>query len=145
MDNSNVIEQISSSLYSALYVDLSLIEYTTFASFSVEDRVNRAMVSKTRRPTITDIEVYTFPQGWPSTAMGFGGVGGQMFCTATTVVILCGREACVYFNGRFAYRIINFNSVLLSDICAHKMEDVQNKHKYYKKTKTKTLKEQRPS
>ncbi len=49
---------------------------------------------------------YAFPQRWGSTALGFGGIGGQMMTTAQTIVVLAElkREMVVYFDGRFAYK-----------------------------------------
>lgn len=58
------------------------------------------------RVIATDLDWYAFPQDWGSTALGFGGIGGQM-CTRAQTVVVCDEyltgKACVYFGGRFAY------------------------------------------
>lgn len=51
----------------------------------------------------SDIEWYAFPQVWGSTALGFGGMGGQMITTAQTFIVIGDSEAYVYFGGRYAY------------------------------------------
>lgn len=52
-------------------------------------------------------DVRLFPQLWPGTALGFGGITCHAMTWAHTAVIsVPGRRcAAVYFNGRFAYRI----------------------------------------
>ena len=50
-------------------------------------------------------EWYAFPQVWGSTALGFGGIGGQALTTAQTYVILAQGSIYVYFGSRFAYEI----------------------------------------
>jgi hypothetical protein len=54
-----------------------------------------------------ELEVYSFPQMWGSTALGFGGIGGAAMTKAqTTIVLPEDRSAAhVYFNSRFAYTI----------------------------------------
>lgn len=52
-----------------------------------------------------DIDTYAWPQAWPSTALGFGGMGGSMITSAiTTVMVVDHEDAYVYFNGIPAYR-----------------------------------------
>jgi hypothetical protein len=57
--------------------------------------------------------VYVFPQGWGSTALGFGGIGGQMCTTAHTVVVVDDgydrpqARALVYFGSGFAYEVLD--------------------------------------
>lgn len=48
---------------------------------------------------------YAFPQLWGTTALGFGGIGGQAMTTAQTIVVVAElkRVVVVYFDGRFAY------------------------------------------
>ena len=46
-----------------------------------------------------------FPETWPSTALGFGGIGGAAITPAYTVVVLCQRTAAVYWGGEFAYAL----------------------------------------
>ena len=50
-----------------------------------------------------ELLVYAWPQTWPSTACGFGGVGGQAMTTAPTIVVVGpGHEHLVYHAGRHA-------------------------------------------
>lgn len=50
---------------------------------------------------------YAWPQTWPDTSCGFGGMAGQMFCTAQTVVVEFQdeKEVYVYHGGRYAYHV----------------------------------------
>lgn len=53
----------------------------------------------------TDGNLYDFNQLWGSTALGFGGMGGQMMTTARTYVFIPRNieQAYVFFGGTFAY------------------------------------------
>ena len=64
--------------------------------------------SDNSNPTLDDFEIHTFEQTWGSTALGFGGVGGQMMTSATTYVFIpmgVNQKCFVYFAGRFAYAV----------------------------------------
>lgn len=50
-----------------------------------------------------DIEWYSFPQTWSSTALDFSRMGGQMVTTAQTYVIDIDYTCYIYFGGKFAY------------------------------------------
>jgi hypothetical protein len=72
------------------------------------------------RPSIDDFELYTFNQTWGSTALGFGGIGGQAITQARTYVFVpmtCLQKCYVYFAGRFAYK---------ADYCEAFKEDLRN-------------------
>ena len=76
--------------------------------------------TETPKPSIDDFELYTFNQTWGSTALGFGGIGGQAMTTARTYVfvpVTCNQKCFVYFAGRFAYK---------ADYCKALTEDVRN-------------------
>lgn len=80
--------------------------------------------------------MYVFPQVWGSTALGFGGVGGQMMTTANTYVFIdkYSEQNCfVYFGGRFAYEA-PYCQEFIDDVRRNKMEPVNRKGKY--KTRT---------
>ncbi len=83
-------------------------------------------VEKTRKHTFYDLTVYAmFPQTWSSTALGFGGIGGQAFTSAYVCVIesnLVGGFA-VYFGGRLAYVINRPNEKFMEDVTQHRMVD----------------------
>lgn len=60
------------------------------------------------RHDMDDFDLYTFEQTWGSTALGFGGIGGQAITTARTYVFvptMCDEKCYVYFAGRFAYSV----------------------------------------
>lgn len=86
---------------------------------------------KETRPREDQCEVYHFPQVWSSTALGFGGVGGNAITSAyTTVVVGPFGDACVYFNGRFAYQVLNANAAFYEDLSAFNMASVADARKY---------------
>ena len=70
------------------------------------------------------LEIYDFDQTWGSTALGFGGYGGQTITQARTYVIEFNEypKALLYFGGRFAYEVD-----LTSDSTSRKFrEDIRN-------------------
>jgi hypothetical protein len=85
-------------------------------------------VEKTRKHTFYDLTLYNmFPQTWSSTALGFGGIGGQAITSAYVCIIqsnLVGGYA-VYFGGRFAYMIDRPNEKFAEDIEKHRMVDAK--------------------
>lgn len=110
------IEVLAASFYSALHKDMG----------NVGD-------PSPRRPYASELSVYAmFPQTWGSTALGFGGVGGQSFTTAYTVVISNQEfnEFCVYFGGRFAYRIDNPNRQFFEDVANQGLKEQSKSAKY---------------
>ena len=53
-----------------------------------------------------ECSIYSWPQSWPNTTCGFGGIGGQMITTAQCVVVIGPeRDACIYHSGRLAHYI----------------------------------------
>lgn len=83
-------------------------------------------------PTIDDFEMYTFEQTWGSTALGFGGIGGQAITSARTYVFIpvdCDQKCFVYFAGRFAYKA-DYCQKLIDDVRHSRMEPVYNAGKY---------------
>lgn len=86
------------------------------------------------RPTIDDFELYTFNQTWGSTALGFGGIGGQAITQARTYVfvpVTCNQKCFVYFAGRFAYKV-DYCDNLREDIGNQSMAPVYQAGKYHK-------------
>jgi hypothetical protein len=83
-------------------------------------------VEKSRKHSFYDLTVYSmFPQTWSSTALGFGGIGGQAITSAYVCIIesnLVGGYA-VYFGGRLAYVINRPNEKFIEDIQRHRMVD----------------------
>ena len=91
---------------------------------------------KDRQVRIDDFEVHVFEQTWGSTALGFGGIGGQAMTTANTYVfvpVTCNQNAFVYFGCNFAYEA-EVNSVFKEDLqkrsmkpfskCGHYRKDI---------------------
>ena len=95
------------------------------------------MIDKTRKHTFYDLTVYSmFVQTWGSTALGFGGVGGQAITSAYVCIIesdLVGQFA-VYFSGRLAYVIERPNQKFTEDITNHKMVDAKLGKATYERT-----------
>ena len=97
------------------------------------DLPNRLDYSK-ERPTIDDFELHTFNQMWGSTALGFGGIGGQAMTNARTYVfvpITCNQKCFVYFAGRFAYQA-DYCGSLVEDIRSQNIAPVYQAGKYHK-------------
>ena len=89
------------------------------------------------RPTVDDFEMYTFEQTWSSTALGFGGIGGQAMTTARTYVFIpvsVDEQCFVYFAGGFAYAV-PYSEVLVKDIRKCRMEPRSKCGKYIKDMK----------
>lgn len=86
------------------------------------------------RPTIENFELHTFTQVWGSTALGFGGIGGQAITVARTYVfvpIACNQKCIIYFGDRFAYKA-DWCEALKEDIDNHNVESVDRAGKYRK-------------
>lgn len=84
------------------------------------------------RPSLDDFELYTFEQTWGSTALGFGGIGGQAITAARTYVFVpqsCNQKCFVYFAGRYAYAV-PYSRTLVDDVVAQRMEPVYKAGKY---------------
>lgn len=63
-------------------------------------------IERTRRPTPHGCSVVMFPQTWGSTALGFGGIGGQAITNAYTIIVECdhtGYRAVYFGGGKLAY------------------------------------------
>lgn len=84
------------------------------------------------RQKIDDFDMYTFEQVWGSTALGFGGIGGQAMTTARTYVFIPidGSKKCfVYFAGRFAYAV-DYSEKFMEDVSKGNMASVTRSGKY---------------
>lgn len=84
-------------------------------------------------PTIDDFSIYTFEQLWGSTALGFGGMGGQAITPARTYVFVpndnIDQKCFVYFGGRFAYAV-DYSETLMEDVHSGNMASVSGSGKY---------------
>jgi hypothetical protein len=94
-------------------------------------------VEKTRRHSMYDLTVYSmFPQTWSSTALGFGGIGGQAITSAYVCVIESGLvgQFAVYFGGRLAYVIVRPNASFMEDVARQRMVDARLGKVTYERT-----------
>jgi hypothetical protein len=94
-------------------------------------------VEKSRKHTFYDLTVYAmFVQTWGSTALGFGGIGGQAITSAYVCVIesnLLGQFA-VYFGGRLAYVIERPNEMFMEHVARQRMVDAKLGKATYERT-----------
>ncbi len=138
MKDSNHVQALHNALAHAAYEGFDLYTYQDRDWEAYRNGNKDAMVTKTRKHTDYDLTVAAmFPQAWGSTALGFGGIGGQAITTAYTIVIesdLAGQY-CVYFGGNFAYRIDNPNEQFFLDIQQNRMHQVAGAKTRYERTK----------
>ena len=83
-------------------------------------------------PTVNDFELHTFEQTWGSTALGFGGIGGQAMTSARTYVFIpmsINQKCFVYFAGRFAYAV-DYSEKFMKDVLGGNMAAVYESGKY---------------
>lgn len=122
-----------------LHAALAHAAYEGFPQHEYQDRDwsspdRNARVKKSRKHSDYDLTVAAmFPQTWGSTALGFGGIGGQAVTSAYVIVIesQLGYGYCVYFGGRFAYRIEQPNEQFFLDIQQKRMHDVAGANAVY--------------
>lgn len=82
---------------------------------------------------IQDCDVIDFDQTWGSTALGFGGIGGQMMTTERTYIIVYTNRAYVYFGGHYAYEVpYPFNKAFEDDMAKHSLASVIASKKYWR-------------
>lgn len=124
-----------------LHLALSHASYEGFPEVTYEDRdwehyhktKENKYVKKKRKHSESEIIVYAmFPQMWSSTALGFGGLGGQAMTTAYVIVLKSDMDYgfCVYFGGRFAYRVEHANNLFFEHINKHNMASVKDYKQY---------------
>lgn len=116
--------------------------YQGFPEFEYEDRDwgnpdRTARITKKRRHSEYDLTVKAmFPQTWSSTALGFGGLGGQAITAAYTIILESDIDSscCVYFGGRFAYHIEQPNELFREDMSKQNMSKVAGAKTRYERT-----------
>lgn len=92
----------------------------------------RIKYNKDEKATVDDFTMYTFPQVWGSTSLGFGEVGGRAMTTANTYVFIpegVNQDCFIYFGGRFAYNV-PYCQALIDDVRSQNMEPVNRSGKY---------------
>ena len=96
------------------------------------DLYYRLMSDSKSQLKINDFEIHTFEQSWGSTALGFGGIGGQAITSAYTYVLTpleCNQDCFVYFAGKFAYKV-PYSSTFMKDVYDKNVESVAKSIKY---------------
>lgn len=120
------ITSLAAAIHAACLRDLPDVEYRHRNPGCPEE----VTVTKRRRPRPDECGVYQFPQVWGSTALGFGGLGGQAITTADTTIVSDGRSAAVYFGGRLAYVIERVGQAFWDDVRNFQMADKALAEKY---------------
>lgn len=133
--------QLSNGI-SELHLAYAHAVYEGFPEYTYTDRdwehyrktkEDRRVVKSSRHSEYNIAILAMFSQTWSSTALGFGGMGGQAITSAYVIVLKSNQGAgyCVYFGGRFAYRIEEPNAHFYRDIREHQMADVAEAKKLY--------------
>lgn len=111
---------LAASVHHAVLVGLKPELYEIYR-YEGTERVATGEMGEKRRH-VNDVECTMFSQTWGSTALGFGGIGGQAMTDAYTVVVYGPMgDVCVYFGGRFAYHIERPNDVFREDVRDNRM------------------------
>ena len=97
----------------------------------IQDATKRQEDEGVKLGPLEEIEVGVWKQIWSSTALGFGGIGGQCICHAYTFLAWTRyRQSCfVYFAGRFAYKITKPNESFWQAYNSREMPSIRNSHK----------------
>ena len=135
MNLDNPIQSLAQALAHAQYEGFPEYEYQDRDWEHYRSTKEDRRITKRAKHRPSDLIVHTmFSQSWSSTALGFGGLGGQAITPAYTVIIESehGLGFCVYFNGRLAYRIQKPNDHFYGDIIHQRMAQVSESSKYEK-------------
>jgi hypothetical protein len=134
MKSYHAVNDLHMVMAHAVYEGFPEYEYES-RDFNNPDRDAR-VVKKTRHTEYNLTVKAMFPQVWSSTALGFGGIGGQAITTAYTTVVESDIDAscCVYFGGQFAYRIERPNEQFFEDLMKQQMTKVSGAKKRYERT-----------
>jgi hypothetical protein len=76
-----------------------------------------------------NISVHAWPQAWPNTTLGMGGVGGQAFTTALTTVVVDEdmRNAAVYV-GRHLRGVVEADHEFMARLAARTVINGRSPH-----------------
>lgn len=140
MRSGNPIEALAASLHHACLIGLKPIEYPEYEFKRTPGKPGTEKVPtgsmKQSRPDPYHVRVVMFEQTWGSTALGFGGIGGQAITDAYTVIVDGPQgDACVYFAGRLAYHIERPNQQFREDMANQNMRAVSGATKRYETPK----------
>jgi hypothetical protein len=131
MRSGHPVNALAASLYHACFVQLLPHQYPEIKWLEKPDPATGSRQHQTgkiteSRPRPDQCEVTLFQQTWGSTALGFGGIGGQAITSADTVVVEGPQgDACVYFGGQFAYHVKRPNERFRGDMAVHRMAEVR--------------------
>ena len=77
-------------------------------------------------------DMIMFPQTWGSTALGFGGWGGQAVTQEYTTVVKFSPSKIygVYFSDKFAYIVKKPNKTFADDVNKREMKSAGDSHMY---------------
>lgn len=131
-------DSLHNAIAHATYEAYGDIEYESIDWEHKHKTGEKKMVNKTRPHSVYDLAVEAvFLQAWGSTALGFGGIGGQAITTAYTIILRSDQADgyCVYFNGRFAYKIDRPNRQFFEDMHNFNMCEVARAKKRYEEVK----------
>ena len=105
-------------MYIKNYPNLELLDYKTRLVLLEQDKEKYKNV---------ELQVEVFPQTWGSTALGFGGIGGQAMTTAYTTVFydILNDVGVVYFDGRLAYFVNELTDNFMNDLMHRDMKSYQ--------------------
>jgi hypothetical protein len=135
MQLDNPIQSLAQALAHAQYEGFPEYEYQDRDWEHYHKTKEDRRITKHAKHRSSDLIVHAmFPQSWSSTALGFGGLGGQAITPAYTVIIESGHGMgyCVYFGGRFAYRIERATDHFFGDAINQRMAAVKEHAKYIK-------------
>jgi hypothetical protein len=82
---------------------MSNLNSTEFAGKIKE--VSQDALKRLDEPHMSNVNLISFPQTWPNTSCGHGGMAGQSVCVAQTVMVDNLKNVCVYFGWKFAYKL----------------------------------------
>lgn len=101
--------------------------------FLNEIRRNDATKEEANNIKWFDADMTVFKQIWGSTALGFGGIGGQTMTSAYTTVVEEPQIGVygVFFGERFAYLVTKPTERFKADFARHQMASVAEAHRFY--------------
>lgn len=124
----NPIESLAAAVHHACLLALTPFEHPEYRFERTPGKQGtRVPTGATRqvRPHPSQVAVTMFKQTWSSTALGFGGIGGQAISEAYTALVEGPQgDVCVYFAGRPAYWVKRPSMLFLEDAGLHRMVGV---------------------
>lgn len=129
----NPVQKLHDALAHARWAGLDTITYSDRDWEHYRQTGEHREVVKSRSHASDEVVVVgMFPQTWPSTALGFGGLGGAAVTTDYTVVLSSTHcsDYLVYFGGKFAYMIQKPNTLFFEHLGQRQMAAVRDSYIY---------------